>query len=84
MICKQYFPYLLLLLSLFLWKQYYRPQDILKGYFMHFNITFRALALENSDDTLFYNSKKPFYHYTIPFYNTSTFQTSTSLFYSLK
>ena len=44
----------------------------------------RALALENSNATLFYNSKKPFYHYTIPFYNTSTSQTSTSLFYSLK
>ena len=45
---------------------------------------FRVLALENSNATLFYNSKKLLYHYTIPFYNTSTSQTSTSLFYSLK
>ena len=44
----------------------------------------RALALENSNTTLFYNSKKPLYHYTIPFYNTSTSQTSIFLFYSLK
>ena len=32
----------------------------------------RALALKNSNATLFYNSKKPLYYYTIPFYNTST------------
>ena len=45
---------------------------------------FRVLALENSNATLFYTSKKPLYHYTILFYDTFTFQTSTSLFYSLK
>ena len=43
-----------------------------------------ALALENYNATLFYNSKKLLYHYTIPFYNISTSQISTSLFYSLK
>ena len=32
----------------------------------------RALALENSNSTLFYHSKKSLYHYTIPFYNTSS------------
>ena len=32
----------------------------------------RALALKNSNSTLFYHSKKPLYHYTIPFYNTSS------------
>ena len=31
----------------------------------------KTLALENSNSTLFYHSKKPLYHYTIPFYNTS-------------
>lgn len=31
-----------------------------------------ALALENSNFTLFYNFKKSLYHYTIPFYNTSS------------
>ena len=44
----------------------------------------QALALENSNAILFYNSKKPLYHYTIPFYNISTSQTFASLFYSLK
>ena len=44
----------------------------------------RALALENSNAILFYNSKKSFYYYIIPFYNISISQTSTSLFYSLK
>ena len=44
----------------------------------------RALALENSNAILFYNSKKTLYHYTVPFYNTSASQTSTSLFYLLK
>ena len=44
----------------------------------------RALALKNFNAILFYNSKKLFYHYTIPFYNIFTSQTSTSLFYSLK
>ena len=44
----------------------------------------RALALKNFNATLFYSSKKPLYHYTIPFYNIFTSQTSTSLFYSLK
>ena len=28
---------------------------------------FRVLALENFNATLFYNSKKSLYHYTIPF-----------------
>ena len=45
---------------------------------------FRVLALENFNVTLFYNFKKSLYHYTIPFYNIFTSQTSTSLFYSLK
>ena len=31
----------------------------------------RALASRNSNFTLFYYPKKPFYYYTIPFYNTS-------------
>ena len=44
----------------------------------------RALALEISNAILFYNSKKPPYYYTISFYNISTSQTSTFLFYSLK
>ena len=35
-------------------------------------VVYRALALENSNSTLFYHSKKSFYHYTIPFYNTSS------------
>ena len=30
----------------------------------------KALALGSSNSTLFYHSKKPLYHYTIPFYNT--------------
>ena len=47
-------------------------------------VSLRALALENFNTTLFYNSKKSLYHHTIPFYNISTFQTSTSSFYSLK
>ena len=36
----------------------------------------RALALENCNATLFYNSKNHFIIYTILFYNTSTSQTS--------
>ena len=32
----------------------------------------RALASHNSNFTLFYHSKIPLYHYTIPFYNTSS------------
>ena len=32
----------------------------------------RALASHNSNFTLFYHSKMPLYHYTIPFYNTSS------------
>ena len=44
----------------------------------------RALASGNFNSTLFYHSKKLLYHYTIPFYNTSTSQTFISLFYSLK
>ena len=44
----------------------------------------RALALENANAILFYNSKNLLYHYNIQFYNTSTPQTSIFLFYSLK
>ena len=33
----------------------------------------RASTSHNSNSTLFYHSKKPLYHYTIPFYNTSNF-----------
>ena len=36
----------------------------------------RALALENSNFTLFYHSKKSLYHYTISFFNTFTSQNS--------
>ena len=32
----------------------------------------KALALENSNSTLFYYPKKPLYHYTISFYNISS------------
>ena len=32
----------------------------------------RASAYRNSNFTLFYHLKKPLYHYTIPFYNTSS------------
>ena len=40
---------------------------------------FRALALENANNTLFYRSINSFYHYTILFYNISTFQNSISI-----
>ena len=39
----------------------------------------RALALGNANATLFYHSKNLLYHYTILFYNTSTFQNSISI-----
>ena len=35
------------------------------------SLVLRASALENSNATLFYHSKKSLYHYIIPFYNTS-------------
>ena len=38
---------------------------------VNLELDIRALALEISNSTLFYHSKKLLYHYTIPFYNTS-------------
>ena len=38
---------------------------------VNLELNIRALVLENSNSTLFYHSKKPLYHYTISFYNTS-------------
>ena len=38
----------------------------------HLEHLIRALASRNSNSTLFYHPKKQLYHYTIPFYNTSS------------
>ena len=38
---------------------------------VNLELDIRALALEISNSTLFYHSKKLLYHYIISFYNTS-------------